>query len=165
MLVPQPLDITACQFGKVSDCLPTAEIGGDRPRSIMQLDEQPTLRLYTLRRLVRRTVPPIIFDHATPIGIVEDVLSQVPSATAVVIDEARVFQGTVRLIDLADRDRTAPIERVMTDVTPILLAEDDIDAAESAMRSFETDRIVVIAPDGELLGVLTDSDLAERRAA
>lgn len=129
------------------------------------IDELPTLRLVTLRRLVGRTQPPVVFDQATPIGVVEDVLERQPSATAVLVDGAHVYQGTLRLADLADRERTLPAERVMAIGTPVLQAEDDLEAARLAMQRSETDRVLVIAPDGELLGVLTDRDLGGRHAA
>lgn len=132
---------------------------------MQSIDELPTLRLVTLRRLVRRTVPPIVFDQKTPIGVVGDILAQIPDATAVLIDGSRVYQGTLRLHDLSACDRTSPAEQVMSILTPVLLGEEDIDAAQAAMSSSDTDRVLVIAPDGELLGVLTDRDLADRKRA
>jgi len=132
---------------------------------MQSIDELPTLRLVTLRRLVRRTVPPIVFDQATPLGVVEDALAQVPDATAVLVDTSRVYQGTLRLPDLVFCDRTAPAEEAMSIVTPVLFGEEDLAAARTAMSSADTDRVLVIAPDGELLGVLTERDLDDRRRA
>lgn len=124
------------------------------------LDEMPTLRLVTLRRLVRRTVPPVVFEQETPLGVIEDVLQQIPAATAILVDGARIYQGTLGLPDVRGCDRTQSAEQAMTIDTPVLRAEDDVDVARSAMRT--TDRVLVIAPDGELLGVLTIDDLASR---
>lgn len=128
-------------------------------------DELPTLRLVTLRRLVRGTRPPLVFAHDVRVAVVQQAFAREPSTVVVLVDDANVLCGTLRLADLsAMNDGCASVGDVMR-VAPVLEAEDDIETARCAMNSAATDRVVVIDTAGELLGVLTDRDLERKRAA
>lgn len=128
-------------------------------------DEQPTLRLVTLRRLVRGTRPPVVLAQDVRVADVRRAFASEPSTVIVLVDDANVLCGTLRLADLtAMNDCCASAGDVMR-AAPVLAAEDDIETARRAMDSAATDRVVVIDTAGELLGVLTDRDLERKRAA
>jgi len=129
----------------------------------MAPDDFATLRLITLRLLVRDTAAPIIFDVAVAIGEVERVLREQPEATAIFVDGG-VLQGTLRLEDLFAIDPAERAENVMSREAPVIVAENDLAAAQRAMAASHANRIVVVNPAGELLGVLTEWDLLRSAA-
>jgi CBS domain-containing protein len=139
------------------------------PRLATHTDELPTLRLVTLRRLVRGTASPIVFDQETHVDEIEVALQGAPGAVVILVDGAGVLQGTLRLGDLRQLDPAARAAHVMSRGTPMIDAENDIEAARLLMKCSATDRLLVVTPTGELLGVVTDGDLAtapsRRRAA
>ena len=128
-------------------------------------DDVPTLRLVTLRGLVRATVPPIIIGVGTSVEFVRRTLAEMLGAIGVVVDPASVLVGTIALHELTGCASDAVIERVMSPTTAIVGPEQDIDAARTAMRAHETDRVIVVDHDGSLLGILRAGDLSRRRAA
>lgn len=128
-------------------------------------DDVPTLRLVTLRGLVRATVPPIVIGVGTSVEFVRRALAESPAAVAVVVDATSVLVGTIALDELASCAGDAAIERVMSATTAILGPEQDIDAARTAMHAHGTDRVIVVDHDGSLLGLLRAGDLKRRRSA
>ncbi len=121
--------------------------------------ESPTLRLVTLRRLVAKATAPLIFDAATDIGTVVHRLEASATRVAVLVDDGGVLEGTVCLDQLRDADHALPARAAMTMATPVLVSECDIGEARSAMMSHGSDRVAVITPAGQLLGVLTAADV------
>lgn len=121
------------------------------------------MRLVTLRRLVKATVPPLVFEGTATVEQVRAALREVPAATAVVVDERCVLQGTLRLDDLADRDDTARAASVMSRASAVLDAETDPETARAEMQRTGAP-VLVVSPTGELLGVLTARDLVQRAA-
>jgi Mg/Co/Ni transporter MgtE len=128
-------------------------------------EDVPTLRLVTLRRLVKGVAPSLVFEETTPLESIAEALHDDPDATAVLVDRDSVLQGTLRLAELADWEGDVPAAWVMERGAPVLEAENDIEAARYAMRKGDTDRVVIVSPSGELLGILTDRDLTRSRAA
>jgi predicted transcriptional regulator len=131
------------------------------------VDEQPTLRLVTLRRLVRGTRPPVVLAQDARVAEVREAFASEPGAVVVLVDAKNVLRGTLRLGDLdavTNTDGSASAGDVMR-TAPVVEAEQDIETARDAMDSAATDRVVVIGTAGELLGVLTDLDLVRKQAA
>ena len=119
----------------------SAAKGSDRRGDYLTMahpEELPTLRMVTLRRLVAR----VARFHVIVLG--ESPLRDSP---AVVVDGDGVFLGTLCFGEAEPR------------MTPVVLAEDDVDAARRAMREHDIDRVAVIDPTGDLLGVVTAADL------
>ena len=131
----------------------------------MTTDDLPTLRLVTLRRLLSNTVPPLVFDTSANIAAMKAALRDSPSSIAVLVDHDNILHGTVCLADLAAVDGAQPASTVMATATPVLAAENDVEAAYLEMFTHHADRVLVVDPTGRLLGVLTMRDLTERRAA
>lgn len=130
------------------------------------VDDMPTLRLVTLRRLVRQAIPPVVLAQDARVVDVERALRLQPGTVAVLVDRSNVLQGTLRLGDLdrAGGDQGERAAHLMRPA-PVLEAEHDIEAARAAMSMSGTDRVVVIGTSGELLGVLTDGDVRVRSRA
>ena len=128
-------------------------------------DEQPTLRLVTLRRLVRGTRPPVVLAQDARVADVRRAFASEPSMVIVLVDDANVLRGTLRLADLSAMNDSCASAGECMRAAPVLQAEDDIDTARCVMSSAATDRVVVIGTGGELLGVLTDRDLERKLAA
>jgi hypothetical protein len=109
------------------------------------LDETPTLRMVTLRRLVARKPLPIVVANGTAAS---EIFRELPDAIVVFVDERGVLCGTQRRADpgaVAD--------------APILEPEQDVESARLAMRVHRADRVLVVDASGHLLGVVTDRDL------
>lgn len=128
-------------------------------------DDVPTLRLVTLRQLLRATLPPVVLGVGTSVEFVRRALGEIPGAMGVVVDPASMLVGTITLHELIGCAGDVAIERVMSAATAIVGPEQDIDAARTAMRAHDTDRVIVVDHDGSLLGILHASDLQRRRAA
>jgi|SRR5450755_1086635 predicted transcriptional regulator len=120
-------------------------------------DELPTLRMSTLRRLLRQTVPPIVIDPSTPIATVARTLAALPGATAVLVDASLVLRGTLAIDELdGPSDHAAEAIAVKT---PMMEPETDLDSARMTMQLAGVDRVLVVAFNGQLLGVITRDDL------
>ena len=128
-------------------------------------DDLPTLRIITLRRIVARRAPPLVFDSRTTIATIDDAFQQSSTAFAALIDSAGVLRGTLCVADLADIDRNASADAVMVTNAPIVRPEDDIDEAHLEMSAHGADRVLVVESSGVLLGVLTERDLIRGRRA
>jgi Mg/Co/Ni transporter MgtE len=124
-------------------------------------DDLPTLRLVTLRHLIPKTAPPLIFDGSTPISVVEAGLRDSPSTVAVLIDESGILRGTICFSDLGAVDGRRRADAVMSTTTPIVEPECDIEEVRVTMATHDADRVVVVTAAGELLGVLTAGDIAQ----
>jgi CBS domain containing-hemolysin-like protein len=128
---------------------------------IADRDEMPTLRLVTLRRLVRRSAPVTVVHASTTAKTVSVLLRASPRSTAVVVDRDGVLLGTLCLEDLAGVDPSDTADHAMVEV-PIMAPEHDADAALVAMYTHARDRVLVVDADGRLLGVLTRRDVSAR---
>ena len=128
-------------------------------------DDTPTLRIITLRRIVARRAPPLVFDSRTTIAVIIDTLQQTSTSFAALIDSTGVLRGTLCIADLADIDRNACADAVMVTNAPIVRPEDDIDEAHLEMTAHGADRVLVVESSGVLLGVLTERDLIRGRRA
>jgi predicted transcriptional regulator len=128
-------------------------------------DDTPTLRIISLRRVVARRAPPLVFDSRTPISKIDSLLRDSPTAFAALIDSAGVLRGTLCIADLADIDRNACADAVMVTNAPIVRPEDDLDEAHLEMTAHGADRVLVVESSGVLLGVLTERDLIRGRRA
>ena len=128
-------------------------------------EDMPTLRIITLRRIVARRAPPLVFDSRTTIAVIADTLLQSSTNFAALIDSEGVLRGTLCVADLADIDRNASADAVMVTNAPIIRPEDDIDEAHLEMTAHGADRVLVVESSGVLLGVLTERDLIRGRRA
>ncbi|MBV8759860.1 MAG: CBS domain-containing protein [Deltaproteobacteria bacterium] len=126
-------------------------------------EETPTLRLTTLRRLVRSSEPPLIVAASTKTADVSAALKRSPRSTAVIVDEENVLQGTARLADLTAASSDDPIALAMSTTTPQLMPENDVESARLVMDAQHTDRVLVVSSTGGLVGVVTRSDLGPAR--
>lgn len=124
------------------------------------LEDTVTLKLQTLRRLLTRAPGHLVVDVHARLADVEAELLATPAAVAVVVDDAGVLQGTLRLQDLPGHDRALPAGAVMTREMPQLVPEQDPESALRLMRACKTDRLLVVEANGTLLGVLTEDALA-----
>jgi CBS domain-containing protein len=124
---------------------------------MMDFPEAPTLRLRTLRMLLRRTPAPQIFDAWTPVEDIALVLQG--GGTAVIVDDSNVLCGTLTLDDVASHDPHLPAAELMQAAPLVLLPEEDPEVARVAMSRTHTDRIAVADHRGELLGILSAQDL------
>jgi CBS domain-containing protein len=128
--------------------------------------EAPTMRLATLRRLVSATNQVLTYDQKVLVSEVADALRTTPGTTAVIIDDDGVLVGTVRLGDLRDgHDPASTVAAVMFRNAPIMTPDTEVSDALAMMSESASDRVLVVSPSGELLGILTDSDLDASRLA
>jgi CBS domain-containing protein len=117
-------------------------------------DNVATLKLVTLRRLALRAPAPIVLDEGTP---VHEVVER-GAPIAIFVDNAGVLTGTLSLVEACCVDPATSASDVMKRDVPVLLAEDDVDAARRVMS--RCGRVIVVTASGALLGVLTAGDLA-----
>ena len=115
------------------------------------MQEVPTLRLVTLRRLLAKQAPPSVLAPTATVDAID-------SRFAVVVDDGNV-RGTVSRDDAWFAPDGTPAEAVMSTRFIALEPEDDADTALEALRTHDVDRVVVISRRGELLGVLTSADM------
>ena len=129
-------------------------------------NDAPTLRLVTLRRLLGRREPPMVFDTRTIVSLIARALATSPATFAAIVDAASILRGTLCLADLADHDPAAAAEVAMVTLAPIMRPEDDVEDALLEMMAHAADRVLVVDSKGILLGVLTERDLMpDNRAA
>jgi len=124
--------------------------------------DAPTLRLITLRRLVARRPPPLVFGTRTPVDAIMFALRRSQSTFAAIVDDtddSGILRGTLCIADLADHDSHTTAEVAMVTTAPMLRPEDDVDEALLEMMGHAADRVLVVDSRGTLLGVLTERDL------
>lgn len=129
----------------------------------------PTLRLATLRRLLKTKPAPLVFARDTPLRIVEEALGELPQSTVVLVDRDHALCGVLAVQDLPpDHPLAARADIAMTTRIVFLEPEHDVDAALATLDAHHADHVVV-ALAGELFGVLSRADLERahrpRRAA
>jgi predicted transcriptional regulator len=127
--------------------------------SFARTQDMPTLRLWTLRKLLAHTPPPLVFDQASPIGVIADALAETRNALAVLVDPAQNFRGILSHELVARGERTTPADQVMTTRTTVMEPEADVEAAVAMIREYELDHVLVVTANGRLLGVLSRGDL------
>jgi CBS domain-containing protein len=120
--------------------------------------------MLSLRRLIRDSVPPIVLEPSTPTSTVARMVAARPGAIAVLMDASFVVRGTLALEELHGPSEHAADRLAVT--TPMLEPETDVESARTTMRLAGVDRVLVVAYTGQLLGVITRSDLdrATRRS-
>jgi CBS domain-containing protein len=130
-------------------------------------EDLPTLRLTTLRRLLSKTAPPMVFDESICVSDIEQVLALSPGSLAVLVDAANVLQGTLSAAELElVADHSVCAANVMSRRVVSLLPETDLDTAVATMLVHRTDHVLVVTASGQLLGAFSKHDLEQfRRAA
>lgn len=124
------------------------------------------MRLATLRRLVSATNQVLTYVQKAPISEVAQALAGTQGAVAVIVDDEGVLVGTVRPGDLRPgHDPSSTVDSVMFRNAPIMTPDTDVDDAIAMMSESASDRVLVVSTAGELLGILTDSDLEASRMA
>src|SRR5689334_4712118 len=118
-----------------------------------RFEDTVTLKLQTLRRLVAGAPSHLIFDVRTNLGEIEGALLATPRAVAVIVDDAGVLQGTLRLQDLPGHDRSLAANAVMARDLLQAVPEQDPESALQVMRAHDVDRVLVVEANGTLLGV------------
>jgi CBS domain-containing protein len=117
-----------------------------------------TLRLKTLRRLLGRERPLRVFDAGTSIGEVRWELAGT-SAIAAIVGIDGVLSGTASFEDLSGFDPDVAVGDVMDRAAPTAEAELEVEDAWHLLQERHADRVVVVSPSGELLGILTSAEL------
>ena len=121
--------------------------------------ELPTLRLATLRRLLKTKPAPLVFARDTPLRIVDEALGELPQSTVVLVDRDHSLCGVLPVANLAaDHDQTARADVAMSTSIVFLEPEYDVDSALATLEAHHADHVVV-ALAGELFGVLSRADL------
>jgi CBS domain-containing protein len=124
--------------------------------------EGTTLRLKTLRRLLGRDRPLRVFDAGSSIGEVRWELAGTTTIAAIVGIDG-VLSGTASFEDLAGYDPEVVVGDVMDRAAPMAAAEEEVEDAWQLLQERHADRVVVVSPSGELLGILTSSELEAAR--
>lgn len=135
---------------------------GVTPRMHHVSSETSTLRLRTLRRLLGRDRQLRVFNTAALVGEVRWELANTRTIAAVVDDDG-VLAGTVSVVDIAGFSPDRSVGEVMTTTAPTAAAESEVEDAWQLARKERADRVVVISPKGELLGILSIGELAAAR--
>ncbi|HEY1815695.1 MAG TPA: CBS domain-containing protein [Kofleriaceae bacterium] len=117
-----------------------------------------TLRLKTLRRLLGRERPLRVFDAGTSIGEVRWELAGT-SGIAAIVGFDGVLSGTASFEDLSGFDPDVAVGDVMDRAAPTAEAELEVEDAWHLLQERHADRVVVVSPSGELLGILTSAEL------
>lgn len=81
------------------------------------------------------------------------------------IDDDHALVGTLRPADLVAYPAGHAVGAIAVRGAPVLDPEEDLDGAEEALHAIATDRLLVVDHRGDLLGVLTDRDLARAACA
>jgi CBS domain-containing protein len=131
--------------------------------------ELPTVRLATLRRLLKTKPAPLVFARDTPLRIVDEALGELPQSTVVLVDRDHSLCGVLAAANLPDdHDQAARADVAMSTRIVFLEPENDVETALATLQAEHADHVVV-ALAGELLGVLSRADLERaqrpRRAA
>ena len=128
-------------------------------------DEAPTLRLTTLRTLVRHAPPLAVVPLSTPLADLAEVLID-HRVWIVVVDETGMLAGVLSS-DNAMRALTCDPDGWVADhmarSSILLSAEADIDEAWAAVIHEDADHVLVASAHGDLLGVLQTSLIATYR--
>jgi CBS domain-containing protein len=124
--------------------------------------EATTLRLRTLRRLLGRDRQLRIFGAAASIGEVRWELANT-RAIAAIVDDSGVLAGTASVVDIAGFAPDRAVGEVMQTNPLTAAAETEVEDAWQLAKTERADRVVVVSPKGELLGILSISELAAAR--
>ena len=122
------------------------------------MDEIATLRLRTLRMLLRRsTVPLVVIDESASLEDVRRVVRERHAPLVVVVNAAQALLGTVSPAQLAGDDG-APAR------VAALRAEEDVDATAARVIAEDLAYVLVIESTGELIGILSAAAITARPA-
>jgi len=120
------------------------------------MDEIATLRMRTLRMLLRRsTVPLVVIEESATLEDVRRVVRERGAPLVVVVDADHALLGTV-----------SPEQLVGDDGTPTrvaaLAAEEDVDTTAARVIADDLAYVLVIEPTGELIGILSAAAITNR---
>lgn len=130
-------------------------------------DEAPTLRLTTLRTLVRHAPPLAVVPISTPLADLADVLLD-HRVWIVVVDQEGMLAGVLsseNAMRALACDPDGWVADHMARSSILLSAEADIEEAWGAVIHQDADHVLVASAHGDLLGVLQTSLLATYRDA
>ena len=130
-------------------------------------DEAPTLRLTTLRTLVRHAPPLAVVPLSTPLADLAEVLID-HRVWIVVVDTDGMLAGVLSSENAMRALRCDPdgwVSDHMARASILLSAEADIDEAWAAVIHEDADHVLVASAHGDLLGVIQTSLLATYREA
>lgn len=127
----------------------------------LALDDLPTLRLRTLRRLLAGR-PIIALHHAMPIAVARALVLEARLPIAAVVDHgANTLCGTLAWRELRRGPDGGIVADVMDAEYVTIAAESDLAAAKALMEEHGVDRLVVIGARGDLLGIVDANDLRD----
>jgi Mg/Co/Ni transporter MgtE len=122
------------------------------------MDEIATLRMRTLRMLLRRsTVPLVVIEESATLEDVRRVVRERRAPLVVVVDAEHALLGTVSPAQLAGDDG-APTR------VAALRAEEDVDATAARVLAEDLAYVLVIESTGELIGILSAAAITDRPA-
>lgn len=130
-------------------------------------DEAPTLRLTTLRTLVRHAPPLAVVPLSTPLADLVEVLID-HRVWIVVVDDQGMLAGVLSSDNAMRALKCDPdgwVADHMARSSILLSAEADIDEAWGAVIHEDADHVLVASAHGDLLGVIQTSLLATYREA
>ena len=136
-------------------------------RHTLPEDEAPTLRLTTLRTLVRHAPPLAIVPLSTPLSDLAEVLID-HRVWIVVVDKAGMLEGVLSSDNAMRALKCDPdgwVADHMARSSILLPAEADIEEAWAAVIHQDADHVLVASARGDLLGVIQTSLLATYREA
>ena len=129
--------------------------------------ELPTLRLTTLRTLTRHAPPLAVVHVSTPLADLEPVLAD-ERAWVVAVDDEGVLCGVLSHDEAAralQLDQDGWVTDHMGRASIALDAECEIAEAHAAVVARGADHVLVVSPQGELLGVVLARVLATYQRA
>lgn len=120
------------------------------------MDEIATLRMRTLRMLLKRsTVPLVVIQESAAVEDVRRIVRERGAPLVVVVDADQALLGTVSPAQLIGDD-TAPAR------VAALVAEEDVDATALRVIADDLAYVLVIEPTGELIGILSAAAITGR---
>lgn len=130
-------------------------------------DEAPTLRLTTLRTLVRHAPPLAVVPLSTPLTDLAEILLD-HRVWIVVVDAAGMLTGVLSGEDALRALKCDPdgwVADHMERSSILMGAEADIEDAWAAARAEDASHVLVASAHGDLLGVIQTPLLATYRRA
>jgi CBS-domain-containing membrane protein len=125
----------------------------------MSHEEVPTLKMHTLRMLLKRTtVPMVVVEESAAVDDIRRLVSERGAPLVVVVDSARALVGTVSTEQLGPLTSSAQPARVVA-----VVAEEDVAATAERVAADDITYVLVIEGTGELIGILSGSAIVAHR--
>ena len=122
------------------------------------MDEITTLKMHTLRMLLKRTtVPLVVIDESAAVEEVQRLVREWCAPLVVVVDRDHAVVGTVSPEQLTSSHGTPT--RVAA-----LVAEEDVDATAARVIADDLAYVLVMEGSGELIGILSAAAITGHRA-